>query len=92
MICPLSESRERHSSKDPRTIDVLETTEKPKNSPTGIRASSHKKPVGSISQLKAFTPMHAACAKTGEAGSPGVVDVLQGGNPKGTGKSPCAEN
>lgn len=70
MICPLIEGREWRATQL-RTINVLETTEEPKNGPTGIRASSHKKAVGSISQLNAFTPMHTACAKTRGSWKPG---------------------
>lgn len=67
---------EPHSSKGPRVMDVLETTQAPANGPTGIRASSHKKAVGSISQPNAFTPVHAAWAKNTGAGIPGRLNSL----------------
>ena len=39
-------------SKDVRVVDLLETTEAPENSHTGIRACSSKKVAGSVAQLK----------------------------------------
>lgn len=69
---------ESHSSKDPRVIDVLETTEAPENGPTGIRASSHKKAVGSIPQLNAFTPIHVAWSENRGSWRPGKAGCLAG--------------
>ena len=49
-------------NKDTGVIDMIETTQVPENGHIGIRASPPRKVEGSITQLSASTPVHAARA------------------------------